>query len=95
MPTSRFYFSNVQNPLIVGITGLPTPGILYSNRRMTFEQFTEAFRSKSKPGTLILKADQTAPHGLVIAVSNLGLEAGCQVVIATDEPRSNDITPLR
>lgn len=88
VPSSPFFVSSIQNPIVVGISGMPKPSILFLNKSLTLAELAQTLPTLCKPATAIIKADETAPHGLVIGVSNLFLEAGFPVVISTDERRT-------
>lgn len=87
VPQSPFLLAPQKNPKVVSITGAPKETIFYANNEVTVAEFAEALQEGDKPGTLVVKADRSASYDLVLQVTNIGLEAGIPVVLATDQRR--------
>ncbi len=87
VPQSPFLLAPQKNPRVVSVTGPPKETIFYGNNEMSPGEFAAALKEEEKPGTLVVKADRAASYDLVLQVTNIGLEAGIPVVLATDPKR--------
>lgn len=85
VPRSPFILAPQRNPQIISITGAPAPAIYFENEKVSISELEGRFALESGPGTLVIKADRTVPYDLILRVTNLALELGIPVVLATDQ----------
>lgn len=70
-----------------GAVQKPMPIYFFNDQIMTLSQLETALNKMGgnrQKSTLILKADQSVPHGAVVTLLNLALTHGFSVVIATE-----------
>ena len=85
VPRSPFLLAPQKNPRVLSITGAPKPTLYYENTEISIEEMAEKLDSEQRPGTLIIKAEKSAPYDLVLQVSAIALDLEIPVVLATDE----------
>ena len=85
VPQSPFLLAPQKKPKIVSITGAPHQAVFFDNMEVTLEGLQVRLHEEAPPGTLVIKADRTASYNLVVAVTNIALQANIPVVLATDE----------
>jgi biopolymer transport protein ExbD len=84
LPLSSFSLGPQLHPQIVSIVAEPLPVIYFRDEKMGVDDFAKALaESKTKEGTLIIRADRATPYELLMRVMNEGLAAGYSVVLAT------------
>lgn len=89
LPVSPFTLGPQQNTEIVSVTATPTPTIFYKDGRVTLEELGGALADPQLGGrALILKADRMTPYELIVQITNVAIQQGFSVVLATSpEPR--------
>jgi biopolymer transport protein ExbD len=88
VPDSPFLLAPQRDPVVVSITAEPSPAIYFDNRRVdtaTLDAGLAALRGNAR--TLIIKADQRAPVNLLVQVTNIAVQRGFPVVLATAEKK--------
>jgi biopolymer transport protein ExbD len=84
LPTSKFRLGPEKNPLIVAITANPIPSVYFQDRQVSLEELGREFdRDHSTDRSIVIRADRTAPQGMVVEVMNLCLDRGYSVALAT------------
>lgn len=89
LPYSPFLLGPQRNPQILSITSNPVPTIYFRDQKLPLSELEGALAGlKSKDRTLVVKADRGTSYELVVKVTNLGLQQGYSVVLATsDQPQ--------
>jgi biopolymer transport protein ExbD len=84
LPVSAFTLGPQRNPQILSITSGPVPKIYFRDRALALGELGAALRAeRGKDRTLIVRADRLTPYDLIVQVTNVGLQAGFSVVLAT------------
>lgn len=87
VPESPFLVAPQRDPLVVAITGPPSPGIYFEDRRLTTAELRQALNEKvTGTRTVIIKPDRRAPAELLVEVVNTAVATGRTVVLATSPP---------
>lgn len=82
-PYTSFALAPRWNPQVVTITSGAAPLIYYHDRPVSPEELASLLDGKKgEERSMIIRADGNAPHALVTAVMNIGLEHGYSVAIA-------------
>ena len=88
LPTTSFALGGQRNAEIVSITGGPAPALYHRDREVTIEELRERLDAQASPEKwLIVKADKTAPAGLVSEVTDEALRRSYSVILAGEMPR--------
>lgn len=88
LPYSPFTLGPQRNPQIVSITAAPVPAIFFRDQKLSVEELGKSLAdSRIKNRTLIIKADRNTPYDLIVQITNMGLQKGFSVVLATNERR--------
>ncbi len=84
LPKSPFTLAAMERPMIVTITAQPGSAIYFQNEKLEAEQLRVQL-GKYDPAerSIVLKADRTAPVEMVTTVSNICLEMGFSLALAT------------
>ncbi len=86
VPQSPFILSPQRNPQIVSVTAPPLSAVFYDNEEMDIARLRERLQSsRGRSQTIIIKADKHALYENIVAVTNIALELGFPVVLATSE----------
>ncbi len=84
LPFSKFTLGPEKNPVVVTVTAGPYPTIYYRDQQIALENLGHALdQSSLKEKSVIIRADQMTPQGIVVQIMNLCLERGYSVVLAT------------
>ncbi|MGH8045674.1 MAG: ExbD/TolR family protein, partial [Chthoniobacterales bacterium] len=88
VPDSPFLLAPQRDPLVVSITGAPSPAIYFDNH-ITDTATLDIGLATHNGGarTLIIKADRRAPVDLLVQVTNIAVMHGFSVVLATSEKK--------
>ncbi len=82
-PYTSFALAPQWRPQVVTITSGAAPIIYYQDRRVTPGELGPLLaQRKREERSMVIRADENAPHALVTTVMNLGLEHGYSVAIA-------------
>lgn len=85
LPTSQNKLPPISQPHLITITAGTTPQIFLDAVRVELEDLGEELgKIESVEKNIVLMADEKTTHGIVIAVSNRVLQAGFDLVLATD-----------
>lgn len=71
---------------ILAVTAGDPPHVFFNDQVATLEKLPAQFRevaSKSEGATVVLKADEGVPNGTVVQIMNQALQAGLNLIIAT------------
>ncbi|MFV0415435.1 MAG: ExbD/TolR family protein [Chthoniobacterales bacterium] len=88
VPLSPFALAPLRNPQVVSLTGSPKPELYFQNHKTTLDELRQHLQDRPEAvanTALIIKADRSVPYERVTAVTNLALELGISVILATDE----------
>lgn len=86
LPYSSFTLAPQRNPQIVSVTANPAPAIFFHDQKLTLDEFGKSLADRRvKNRTLIIKADRDTHYDLIMQITNLGLQSGYSVVLATSE----------
>jgi biopolymer transport protein ExbD len=89
LPYSSFTLAPQRNPRIVSITAEPVPTIFFEDQKLTLDELSRSLGdSRIKNRTLIIKADRNTPYDLIMQISNIGLNKGFSVVLATSQQQN-------
>lgn len=84
LPVSSFTLAPQRSPQIVSIVTTPVTAIYYRDRKITLEELrTRLAELREKDRSLVIKADNRTAYDLIVRVTNIGLEHGFSVVLAT------------
>jgi biopolymer transport protein ExbD/biopolymer transport protein TolR len=84
LPASRFLLPAMQDPLVVAVTGGPGAAVFFEDRVVEPGQLGARLESRRTVSRqVVIKADREAPLELVSAVTDLALERGFSVALAT------------
>ncbi len=84
LPFSKFTLGPEKNPVVVTVTAGSYPTIYYREQQVTLENLGKALdQSPLKEKSVIIRADQMTPQGIIVQIMNLCLERGYSVVLAT------------
>lgn len=88
LPFSQFTLGPQKHPEIVSITAGPYPLVYYRDQQIDIKDLAHRLdEDRRTDRSIIIQADRSAPHGTVVEVTNLCLERGYSVMLATS-PRS-------
>jgi biopolymer transport protein ExbD len=76
----------VSTRYIIAIAAQDPPLIFFNDQATSVDQLRadlESLGRQEASATVVLKADQKVPHGLVVQIMNMAVRAGLSVVIAT------------
>ena len=91
LPATSFALGPQRGPQIVSITSAPAPAIYYRDQKVTFDELHRQLTGRpAVDRSLIIKADKSAPAGLLAEVMNDALRQGYSVILAGEIPQ----TPL-
>lgn len=86
LPYSPFILGPQRNPQILSITAIPVPTIYFHDQKLSLPELEKALsKPQTKERTLVIKADRGTPYEMVMNVTNLGLQKGYSVILATSE----------
>lgn len=86
VPTSPFLLSPERDPRIVSITGPPLSAIFFQGEQMNLRRLrAELQKLRGRSQTIVIKADGRALYEKISTVTNVALELGFPVVLATSE----------
>jgi biopolymer transport protein ExbD len=99
LPQSNFTLALQPDPILVTLTNTPEETVYLEERRVSPVAFRERLRSRySTDRSVIIKADESVSHGLIMQIANAALEEGHPVVIATALPEETVLaqtTPIQ
>lgn len=85
LPVTSFALGPQRNGHVVSLTGGPAASIYFRDQKLAFTDLKKRLLEVKEPDrSLIIKADRSTPHDLVVQVMNLGLRTGFSVLIASD-----------
>ena len=91
LPATSFALGPQRGPQIVSITSAPAPAIYYRDQKVTFDELHRQLTGRpAVDRSLIIKADKSAPAGLLAEVMNDALRQGYSVILSGEIPQ----TPL-
>jgi biopolymer transport protein ExbD len=87
-PTSTSLLEPMPRAQIITLSAGRQPQIFLNDRPVSFVGLKEALATPPRGAErqVLLRADELAAHGLVVRVSQLALDAGYEVVMATTPP---------
>ena len=84
LPYSSFILAPEKNALILTVTAGPYPTIFYHDQKVALKDVGEKLaRDTEGHAAVIIRADRETPQGLVVEITNLCLERGLNVMLAT------------
>ncbi|HEY0790020.1 MAG TPA: biopolymer transporter ExbD [Chthoniobacterales bacterium] len=84
LPYSSFILAPEKHALILTVTAGPYPTIFYRDQKVALKDLGEKLaRDAGERATVIIRADRETPQGVVVQISNLCLERGLNVMLAT------------
>jgi biopolymer transport protein ExbD len=84
LPASRFLLPAMQDPLIVAVTAAPRAAIYFEDRMVKPELLGGRFDERRMASThVVIMADERAPLRIVAEVTQLALDRGFSVALAT------------
>ena len=89
LPATSFALGPQRGAQIVSITAAPVPAIYYRDQKVTFDELRRQLAgSPAVDRSLIIKADRSAPAGLLAEVMNDALHHGYSVILAGEIPQN-------
>lgn len=83
LPATSFALGPQRGAQIVSITSAPAPAIYYRDQKVTFDELHRQLAGRpAVDRSLIIKADKSAPAGLLAEVMNDALRHGYSVILA-------------
>jgi biopolymer transport protein ExbD len=84
LPYSNFVLGPEKNALILTVTAGPYPTIFYHDQKIALKDLGEKLAPNAgEHATVIIRADRETPQGVVVQITNLCLERGLNVMLAT------------
>lgn len=75
-----------ERPQIATVIADPIPTIYFEDTKLTPEEFKQRLsKTKDRQGTIVIRADKSAPYELVVRATEDSLAAGFSVVLATTD----------
>ncbi len=88
LPATSFALGPQRGAQIVSITSAPAPAIYYRDQKVTFDELHRQLAGRpAVDRSVIIKADKSAPAGLLAEVMSDALRQGYSVILAGEIPQ--------